>query len=346
MPEGVEGEGLALGTRIAHVAIDANVGHRLGGVSGAIALTRKHAGRGLDPALVERFCGVAVEACSGLSAPSPWAAAMAAEPLPHRTAEGEAVEEGLRAIAHFADLKCRYTRGHSSGVAQLAAAAARQLGLGEQGERLTRWAGLVHDVGRVAVTAAIWDKTEALTDAERERIRLHTYVGERVLKRAPALSEVAEIATLAHERLDDTGYHRRLPASALSAAARVLAAADVYHALGEERPHRRAFDADRAAAELTSMARTGSLCLEAVRAVLGAVGHDVRPAARPNGLTDRELEVLRLVARGLTNKEIASSLDISTKTAGHHVQHVLSKLGVRTRAGATMIAMQRGLVVT
>jgi DNA-binding NarL/FixJ family response regulator len=82
-----------------------------------------------------------------------------------------------------------------------------------------------------------------------------------------------------------------------------------------------------------------------VRAVLAAVGHSAYPAARPSGLTDRELDVLRLVARGLTNKEIASSLQISAKTAGHHVQHVLEKLGVSTRAAATMLAMQRGLVV-
>jgi HD-GYP domain-containing protein (c-di-GMP phosphodiesterase class II) len=66
--------------------------------------------------------------------------------------------------------------------------------LGEEHQRSLRWAGLLHDVGRVAVTAAIWEKAEPLTDAERERIRLHTYAGERVLTRAPALGEVADAA--------------------------------------------------------------------------------------------------------------------------------------------------------
>ena len=128
--------------------------------------------------------------------------------------------------------------------------------------------------------------------------------------------------------------------------ARVLAAADVFQALSEARPHRSALGEDRAAAEVGSMAERGLLCRDAVRAVLGGLRHAAPVAARPGGLTERELEVLRLVARGLTNKEIASALAISPKTAGHHVEHVFEKLGVRTRAAATLIAMQRGLVTT
>jgi len=342
-PMAVKGEQIALGMRIAHIAVDANVGHRLGGVDGAIALLRKHGGRGLDPALVERFVVAAAEICAPLEEPSTWNTAMAAEPAPQRSVEGEALDEGLRAIADMTDLKCRFTRGHSTGVAQLARAAAAWLELGDETETALTRAGLVHDVGRVAVSAAIWDKPGPLTDSERERIRTHTYVGERVLSKAPGLASVAEIATLAHERLDGSGYHRRLPAAACSTAARVLAAADVYQALREQRPHRPAMGADQAASELRSMARGGSLCPDAVAAVLSGAGHSVRPPVRPSGLTDREIEVLRLLARGLTNREIASALDISTKTAGHHVQHVLEKLHVTTRAAATMIAMKTGL---
>jgi HD-GYP domain-containing protein (c-di-GMP phosphodiesterase class II) len=246
-------------------------------------------------------------------------------------------------MAHFTDLKCRFTRSHSTGVSTLAGAAARRLGLGGQVERAIARAGLVHDVGRVAVSAVIWDKAGPLTDTERERIRLHSYVGERVLARSPALAGVAEISTLAHERLDGAGYHRRLGAASCGTPARVLAAADVYQAMRETRPHRAALDADRAAAELSAMAKRGELCPEAVAAVLGSAGHAVRAPARPSGLTDRELEVLRLLVQGLTNKQIAAALDISTKTAGHHVQHVLEKLGVTTRAGATMLAMKAGI---
>jgi HD-GYP domain-containing protein (c-di-GMP phosphodiesterase class II) len=342
-PLKVKGEAIALSTRIALVAIDANIGHRLGGVEGAVALTRKHAKRGLDPALVERFTAAAAELCAPLDEPSPWATALAAEPEPWRVVNDEEVDEGLRAVAHFSDLKCRFTRAHSTGVSALASAAARRMGLGAELERTLARAGLVHDVGRVATTAAIWDKTGPLTDGEREKIRLHSYVGERVLSRAPSLASVAELATLAHERLDGAGYHRRLSAAACTAAARLLAAADVYQAMREARPHRAALDADRAALELTAMAKRGELCPDAVAAVLGTAGHAVRPPERPSGLTDRELQVLRLLIRGLTNKEIATALDISTKTAGHHVQHVLEKLGVTTRAAATMLAMKAGI---
>jgi HD-GYP domain-containing protein (c-di-GMP phosphodiesterase class II)/DNA-binding CsgD family transcriptional regulator len=346
LPERMQGEALPLALRIAHVAVDANVGHRLGGVEGAIALVRQRAGRGIDPELAARFTKVAARACSNLQHPSPWTAAMEAEPLPSRTASHEGVEEALLAIANFSDIKCRFTRGHSTGVSVLCERAARQLGLGEQHQRSLRWAGLLHDVGRVAVTAAIWEKPGPLTDAERERIRLHTYAGERVLSRAPALQGVAEIAALAHERLDGSGYHRRLPGSELSMSARVLAVADVFHALQEERPHRPAFERERAAAELATMAQRGALCPDAVRAVLAGTERPGPAPAAPGGLTARELEVVRLVARGLTNKEIGSALQISPKTAGHHVQHVFEKLGVRTRAAATLIAMQRGLVTS
>jgi HD-GYP domain-containing protein (c-di-GMP phosphodiesterase class II) len=342
-PKRLKGEAIAFVMRVVSVAVDANIGHCLGGVDGAIGLTRKHAGKGLDPSIVERFAKLAKELCAPLDEPSAWATALSSEPQPWLEVDEAGTDEGLRAIAHFTDLKSRFTRHHSTGVASLAKAAAERAGLGSSVAQLLGRAGLLHDVGRVATSAAIWDKAGPLTDTEREKIRLHTYVGERVLSRPPSLSAVAEVATSAHERLDGAGYHRRLPAAACTAPARLLAAADVYQALREPRPQRPAFDADRAATEVLAMAQRGELCPEAVAAVLGAAGHAVRSALRPHGLTDRELEVLKLLTLGLTNKEIATELDIATKTAGHHVQHVLEKLGVTTRAAATMIAMKAGI---
>jgi HD-GYP domain-containing protein (c-di-GMP phosphodiesterase class II) len=342
-PQKLKGEAIALSARIAQVATDANVAHRLGGLEGAIAITRQRAKKGLDPAVVECFVGAASRLCAALDHPSPWAAALAAEPDPWREADDQGIDDALRAMAHFTDLKCRYTHGHSTGVSTIAHAAAQRLGLDLATQRTILRAALVHDLGRVATSALVWEKALPLTDSEREQIRLHTYVGERVLSRAPSLAAVAEIACAAHERLDGSGYHRRLSAPACTTAARILAAADVYQALVETRPHRSAFSVDQAASELTAMTTRGELCPDAVGAVLGALGRAAPPTTRPHGLTDRELEVLRLLARGLTNKEIASSLDISAKTAGHHVQHVLEKLQVTTRAAATMIAMKSGL---
>jgi HD-GYP domain-containing protein (c-di-GMP phosphodiesterase class II) len=187
----------------------------------------------------------------------------------------------------------------------------------------------------------VWDKRDPLTDLERERVRMHAYAGERILARATALEPIAAIATLAHERLDGRGYHRAIAASAVPPAARLLAAADVYHALVEDRAYRPAFSPEAASREIASM-RT--LCPDAVAAVLAVAGHErVRPE-RPAGLTEREVDVLRLLARGLTNKEIASALKISTRTAGHHLEHIYQKLGVTTRAAAAMVAMQTGVL--
>jgi HD-GYP domain-containing protein (c-di-GMP phosphodiesterase class II) len=342
-PEGAKGDAIALAMRIAQAASDIETGHRLGGIEGARARTKRLAGRAIDPALVESFEKAASTICASVETASGWQAAMDAEPEPRRMIEATQIDEALRAVGDFADMKSNYTRGHSTAVSRLAEAAAKELGLGEDVARDLRRAGLVHDLGRVAVTAAIWDKPAALTEGEREKVRLHTYVTERVLSRAASLAPFAEIACAAHERLDAGGYHRRLGGNACTAPSRVLAAADVYVALTETRPHRPARSAEEAAVELKTMTPT-QLCADAVRGVLAAAGHGSTRVTRPAGLTEREVDVLRLLARGLTNKEIANELDISTKTAGHHVQHIFEKFGVTTRAAAAMCAMQKGFV--
>jgi len=134
----------------------------------------------------------------------------------------------------------------------------------------------------------------------------------------------------------------------LSPAARILAAADTYSALTEPRPHRAAFAPDQAAEELHREVQVGRLDGEAAGAVLAAAGHRVRPLRHewPSGLSEREVEVLRLIARGRSNKEMARELVISEKTVGHHIQHIYTKIDVSTRAGATLFAMQHDLLGT
>src|SRR5439155_3197657 len=124
---------------------------------------------------------------------------------------------------------------------------------------IVRRAGLVHDVGRVGVTAAVWGKTGPLSDREWEKVRLHPYYAERVLARPATFARLGALASLHHERLDGSGYHRGLSASALSPAARILAAADVFHAMLEPRPHRPARSSAEAAAELRREVRAGRL---------------------------------------------------------------------------------------
>lgn len=344
-PRRLRGEAVALPMRIVQAAEDLEFGHRTGGVEGAREMARLRAGKSVEPRLAERFRAQAAHVCAVLEGPSPWKAALDAEPGAPRTTDDDGADEVLAAIGDLADLKSRFTRTHARGVAALVREAARHVRLDAATARTLERAALVHDVGCVSVSAAVWDKAGPLSDDEWERVRAHTYVGERILSRSQALAPVAEVATLAHERLDGGGYHRRLRGDACTAPARLLAAADVFHAMTEGRPHRAAMNADEAAGALSRMGKAGSLCPDAVAAVLAAVGRASPPRReKPAGLTDREIDVLRLVARGLTNKEVATHLDISVKTAGNHLQSVFQKLGVTTRAGATMIAMQRGIV--
>jgi DNA-binding CsgD family transcriptional regulator len=203
----------------------------------------------------------------------------------------------------------------------------------------------VHDLGRLGISNAIWDKPRPLTAAEVERVRLHPYLTERMLAASAALAPLGAIAVQHHERVDGSGYPRGLFGDALTLEGKVLATADAYHAMTEARPHRDARSAEDAAAELRSAVRSGLFDAEAAEAVLGAAGHRVRRRrAWPAGLTNREVEVLRLLVRGLSNKEIAVRLVISRKTAENHVAHIYQKLGVSNRARASLFAMKHGLM--
>jgi HD-GYP domain-containing protein (c-di-GMP phosphodiesterase class II) len=343
-PHKLKGEAIDRAVRIAGIVTDAEILHGLHGTEAAVAILRRRAGGGYDPKLVEQFCAGAAGFFASVEVPAITEAVLAAEPgRPERLA-GERLDAAIRAMGEYGDMRSRYTRGHSAGVAALAAAAARGAGRPAEEERDLARAGHLHDLGRVGVLLRIWDKEGPLNESEWERVRMHTYYTERILSRIAGLGEVSALAALAHERLDGGGYHRRLPASAMPVAARLLAAADAYHAMTEARPHRPALSPEQAAGELRRA--IGALDRDAVEAVLAAAGHETTRtrAPAPAGLSERELEVLRLVARGLTNKEVASRLEISAKTAGHHVQHIFEKIGVTTRAAAGLFAMQNDLL--
>ncbi len=162
---------------------------------------------------------------------------------------------------------------------------------------------------------------------------------------SPALAPLAAIAVQHHERLDGSGYPRGLSGGGISAEGRLLAAADFYRSRTEPRPHRPAAGAEEAAADLRAQAKEGRFDPGAVSAVLTAAGHrPTRRQARPDGLTTREVEVLRLLARGLSNREIAERLVISPKTASHHVEHIYAKTGTANRALASLYAANHGLI--
>jgi len=195
------------------------------------------------------------------------------------------------------------------------------------------------------VSSAIWDKPGPLTRGEWEKVRLHAYHCDRLLARPGLLGSIGRIASMHHERLDGSGYFRQAPAGQQPPAARVLAAADTYHAMTEPRPHRPAMTSEQAAAELRAEVKAGRLDPEAVGGVLDAAGMPVgRRREQVAGLTAREIEVLRLLARGASIRGIAGTLQISPKTADAHIQHIYAKAVVSSRAAATLFAMQHDLV--
>ncbi len=345
VPKGIKGEGILLAARLVAIADVAEVFHRAGGVGAAVEVARQRRGTQFDPELADVFAAEAPTLCAGLDEVSTWDAIMAAEPAGGVRLGADEVESVLGAIADFIDVKSPYTIGHSRGVAELAGQAAREAGLDEAAARQVRLAGLVHDLGRLGVPNTIWDKPGPLSHAETERVRLHPYLTERMLAFSPALAPLAAVAAAHHERLDGSGYPRGLAGTAISREGRLLGAADFYHSRTEPRPHRPAADAGEAAARLRAEAKAGRFDPEAAAAVLAAAGHRAtRRPAGPDGLTSREIEVLQLLAHGLSNREIAERLVISRKTASHHVEHIYAKTGTSNRALASLYAARHGLI--
>ena len=345
-PAGSGDEGICFVARVMHVACAAEVYHRVHGAQAAREVVRRRSGSQFDPRLALAFERCAPALLAQLEVPSVWDAVLAAEPgrRPHQ--EAGRLEEVARAFADFVDLKSSYTLGHSSAVAALAETAGRAAGQDEPTCTALRRAGLLHDLGMVSVPTNIWEKPGPLSTAEWERVRLHPYYTERVLARSPLLAPLGALAGAHHEWLDGSGYHRNVPASLLGLPARILAAADCYHALTEARPHRPARSPEEAAKVLEEQAAARRLDAEAVRAVLAAAGHRQgrKRGSWPGGLSDREVEVLRRVAQGYSNKEVAQQLSLSARTVQHHTIHIYDKLGVSTRAAAALFAMENDLL--
>jgi HD-GYP domain-containing protein (c-di-GMP phosphodiesterase class II) len=290
------------------------------------------------------FAAGADEIFAVLGSPDMLAVVIDDEPPPRITVRRSDLDRVCAAFATFADLKGRFLLGHSAHVAELAEQAAELSGLDGDAHGTLRASAFLLDLGRVGISSAIWDRPGPLGPVEWERVRLHSYWTERILARCPALQRLAPLAAAHHERLDGSGYHRGARAIELSIGARLLAAADVFAAMTEERPQRPARSREDAARQLHEEVTAGRLDATAVGAVVEAAGLPRRRSAWPNDLTDREVEVLRVLARGLSNREIAETLVLSPRTVQHHLASVYDKINLRTRAGAAVFAIEHGLV--
>ena len=342
-PIGLRRDDILVTSRLVQLSDVAASFHAEGGVRAAEKVLRERSGTQLDPSLVDLFCSDVDGLLGDLELAGNWETVLEAAPhLSPRLTE-KAFDSALEAMGDFADLKSPYTIGHSRRVADLAFEAATTLGLADA--VTIRRAGLVHDLGRLGVPNSIWDKDGPLTVAETEQMRLHPSLTERMLAFSPGLSRLGALAIQHHERLDGSGYPRGLAGKAISPAGRVLAAADCYATMVEPRPHREPRTPEQAAARLRDEVKEGRIEADSAEVVLGAAGHrSNRRREWPAGLTAREVEVLRLLARGLTNREIAEALTISRRTAGSHIEHIYAKTAATNRATAGLFAMTHGLM--
>ncbi|NOU32369.1 MAG: HD domain-containing protein [Polyangiaceae bacterium] len=341
-PARLRGDAISLPARIFHVASMIEIQHRHRGRERAVATLRRESGVALDPELVDAILASPEDLWSVLEASSWWDEYQAWEPDPRSPCD---IDVAARAFANFADLKSPIFLGHSTAVADLCDRAAAAEGLPLDTRAVLRRAALLHDLGIVAIPTGVWEKPGALDDAERDLARSHAFHGARLLARIPVLADEARIVGLHHERCDGSGYPMATSVGSSERAARILACADAYQGMVEERPHRPAWSPERAADELHRQAKAGALCSRALDGVLAVAGVRTKPSTRPpSGLTEREVAVLAHLARGLTNKEIAVALGIAPKTARNHVEHIYAKIGVTTRASAALFAVRHELI--
>jgi HD-GYP domain-containing protein (c-di-GMP phosphodiesterase class II) len=351
-PSHVGGATIPLPMRIVHVSHDMEAIARIFSPERALEAARARRDSTYDPAIADLMITHGAGWLDRLTTIDPWEAVLTLEPTPHRMLDGAALDEALLVAADFIDLKSPFMNGHSRRCAQLAGDAATVLGLSADATTALRRAALVHDFGTTAVPNSIWDKPGALTRAEFDRVELHPMVTEQMLRRSPALVALNAIASAHHEKADGSGYHKRSRGGGDNIAACVLAATEIYVGMTSDRADRPACAPSAAAEQLRTLEAQGTLDPRACHGVLLAAGHGeptARPAARsrakhPSGLSGREVEVLRLAARGLTTQQIANRLFISPKTTDHHIQHIYNKIGVSTRAAAALWAIENSIV--
>ncbi len=345
VPDTIRGDALELAARVAHVAETLEVLTRQVGIAGAVEVVAARSGTHFDPVVAAAATTDPAGLLGDLDV-EPIDEVLDAEPVARGVLTDDELDEALMAIGDFCDLRCGFFAGHSRGTATLAHRAGELLNVGPDQLRVLRRAASIHDVGRFGVPASVWTRPGILSAHDEERMRLHVYFVERMFSRPEPLRRVGHLAATHHERMDGSGYHRGVSGGLLSVPSRVLAAADSFHAMTQDRPHRPARTPEEAGRELRAEVTAGRLDPAAVDAVLTAAGQAAgrSRAGGPAGLTARETDVLRLLATGHSNKAMARTLAISPKTVGNHVQHIYEKLGVTNRAAAALHAMRHGVI--
>ncbi|HEV2237354.1 MAG TPA: HD domain-containing phosphohydrolase [Ktedonobacterales bacterium] len=350
---GLAGAAIPVAARVLHAAQVVELVCSLKGLDAGRELASRQSGRRFDPAIAGVVAALFADRdfCAEMRSDLEPEALLALRPptSADRTDEGrEALLERVAlAVADLVDVRAHAPYPHSREVAEVAAGIGRCLGLsGEEIARLRR-AGLVHDLGTIAIPLNILEKGVRRSPAEREQYALHPAYTQRVLARVPAYADVVEAASSHHEWLDGSGFHRGLHGEQIPLHGRILAVADTYVVGSRSGDRSASVPADGlAAVRAHAGAHLDPACCEALERWLRGDAPARVPAptpAMPGGLTEREGEVLRLLAHGLSNPQIAGMLVISRKTVEHHLDHIYGKIGVTCRTAAVAYALHHDL---
>ena len=349
-PQGFRREDIPLISRITHLCMVLVSFYQSKGRGSTEDVARQKKGTVFDPEMVEAFLSASRKDgfWAELEAEDLWDTVLALEPTSPTQFIGEGrIDDVALAFADFADMKTGARSGHSRSTAVVAGSIAERMGLPQSLVRTVRHAALIHDIGEVGVPGKILAKEGPLEQWELEQVRLHPHYTERILSRVPALLPVATIAGAHHEWLNGQGYHRGLSGSNIPVGARILAVADAFQELFEGRPGHPGLEKEDALKTMSSEVgtRLDPKCFEALSRVTGvAVPRGSHRRQWPAGLTDREVEILRISATGLTKRQMAKRLVISEKTVGTHLEHIYSKVECSSRAAAVLFAMENGLL--
>jgi HD-GYP domain-containing protein (c-di-GMP phosphodiesterase class II)/DNA-binding CsgD family transcriptional regulator len=351
MPKGSAEEKIPVISRIILVTSNLEVLHRAGGREAARSVAKERRGKAFDPAVVDAFLTVSEREgfWASLEEEQIWEIVLSLEPeeSPYRYLDEQKVEDVVFAFADYSDLKSPYIAGHSRRVAELAESIAKRMAFREEEVSEIRRAALAHDIGLVAVPSFVLDRPEErLTEAEREQLRLHPYHSRQILSRVPSLGSAAAIAASHHEHGDGSGYPAGLAGIQISPQVGVLAVADRFDELTHDGPERVALTSEDAVEWLRGQpARFSVAAVETLAAELGlSIKQEGQRRVWPSGLSEREVEVLRLVARGHDRRQVAKLLFLSEGTVRSHLEHIYGKIGVSNRASATLFAVENGLL--
>ncbi|RUL63165.1 LuxR family transcriptional regulator [Dyella dinghuensis] len=342
-PEGLSGSAVPSSVYFACIASDLEIFNRLYGLERACELVRQRAGKQYPGHMVE----------SAVTQAPSWFLQLEnvkmTDDVDGVCNDGFEQTAPLEILADVIDLKMPWMTGHSRLAAAFAKTAAQQLGLAKSTQDRLYRAGLIHGIGRAAVPNMIWDMPCALPESAWERVRLVPYWTGRTGRLLRSLENEVNLASLAYERSDGSGYYRGLTADDIPLEARVLAAAVAKAALSRPRPWRGALTSDEVRQLMGEESRKGRLCTIAVGALFpldaGRLSFQPHPVStNTNLLTEREKDVLRCISLGASNKAVALKLSISPSTVRTHVESVFRKLGCTTRAAATLKAVQLGLL--